>query len=118
MPKAKPTHVVVHRIELQEKEREYLEQMVAGQTVKNIVVPAAIAGGIAGAGYLGYKALNAAYEWGDDVVDDLKREYTDAKEKAETVAKVGVSVSDTVLENSPVGGVWRVTRWMFGGSII
>jgi hypothetical protein len=118
MPKAKPTQVIVHRIELQEKEREYLEQVVAGQTVKNIVVPVAIAGGIAGAGYLGYKALNAAYEWGDDVVDDLKRQYADTKKQAEAVANVSATVTDNALENSPVGGVWRVTRWMFGGSLI
>jgi hypothetical protein len=111
MPKAKPTHVVVHRIELQEKEREYLEQVVAGQTVKNIVVPAAITAGVAGAGYLGYKALNAAYEWGDDVVDDLKREYTEHKEKVETAAKV----SGVYLERSPgpLGNFYRVGKWLF-----
>ena len=111
MPKAKPTHVVVHRIELQEKEREYLEQVVAGQTVKNIVVPAAITAGVAGAGYLGYKALNAAYEWGDDVVDDLKREYTEHKEKVETAAKV----SGIYLERSPgpLGNFYRVGKWLF-----
>ena len=27
MPKQKPTQVIVHRIELQEKEREYLEAL-------------------------------------------------------------------------------------------
>ena len=110
MPKAKPTHVVVHRIELQEKEREYLEQVVAGQTVKNIVVPAAITAGVAGAGYLGYKALNAAYEWGDDVVDDLKREYTEHKEKV----KQTVSTGDAILTRSPgpLGNFWRVGKWL------
>ena len=111
MPKAKPTHVVVHRIELQEKEREYLEQVVAGQTVKNIVVPVAIAGGVAGAGYLGYKALNAAYEWGDDVVDDLKREYTIHKERVETTAKVGGIYLDRAP--GPLGNVYRVGKWLF-----
>ena len=111
MPKAKPTHVVVHRIELQEKEREYLEQVVAGQTVKNIVVPAAITAGVAGAGYLGYKALNAAYDWGDDAIDNLKREYTEHKEKAETAAKV----SGVYLETSPgpLGNFYRVGKWLF-----
>ena len=111
MPKAKPTHVVVHRIELQEKEREYLEQVVAGQTVKNIVVPVAITAGVAGAGYLGYKALNAAYEWGDDIVDDLKREYTDAVEKSQAVA----STTGTVLDKTPgpISNLFRVGKFLF-----
>ena len=111
MARAKPTHVIIHRIELQEKEREYMEQVVAGQTVKNIVVPVAVVGGVGAAGYLGYKALNAAYDWGDDVVDDLKREYTEHKEKVETAAKV----SGIYLERSPgpLGNFYRVGKWLF-----
>ena len=70
MPKAKPTQVIVHRIELQEKEREALEALVTGQTVKNVVVPVAVAGGVGMAGYLGYKGLKEAYDWGEDFFDN------------------------------------------------
>jgi hypothetical protein len=69
MPKAKPTQVIVHRIELQEKERDALEAIVAGQTIKNVVVPAVAGTAIASASYLSYKALKSAYDWGDDAVD-------------------------------------------------
>jgi len=69
MPKAKPTQVIVHRIELQEKERDALETIVAGQTVKNVVVPAVQGAAVASASYLSYKALKAMYDWGDDAVD-------------------------------------------------
>jgi hypothetical protein len=69
MPKAKPTQVIVHRIELQEKEREALETIVAGQTIKNVVVPAVQGAAVASVSYLSYKALKAAYDWGDDAVD-------------------------------------------------
>jgi tRNA A37 threonylcarbamoyltransferase TsaD len=69
MPKAKPTQVIVHRIELQEKERDALEAIVTGQTVKNVVVPVVAGGAVVSASYLSYKALKAAYDWGDDAVD-------------------------------------------------
>jgi len=70
MPKAKPTQVIVHRIELQEKERDALEAIVAGQTVKNVVVPIVAGAGIASASYLSYKALKAAFDWGEDAIDE------------------------------------------------
>ena len=70
MPKAKPTQVIVHRIELQEKERDMLEAVVVGQTVKNVVVPVAVAGGVGMAGYLGYKGLKEAYDWGEDFFEN------------------------------------------------
>jgi len=51
MPKAKPTQVIVHRIELQEKERDLLETAVAAKAVRNLTEPA-----IAGVGaYVAYK---------------------------------------------------------------
>jgi len=57
MPKAKPTQVIVHRIELQEKEREYLEAYAATQSLKNLAyVGGAVS--VAGLGYLGYKSLH------------------------------------------------------------
>jgi hypothetical protein len=75
LPKSKPTQVIVHRIELQEKEREALETIVAGQTVKNVVVPVAITAGVASATYIGYKAAKQFYEWGDDFVDGIMGEW-------------------------------------------
>ena len=88
-----------------------MEQVVAGQTVKNIVVPAAIVGGVGAAGYLGYKALNAAYEWGDDVIDDLKREYTEHKEQIKTTAKASGVAAERMP--GPLGNFYRVGKWLF-----
>ena len=59
MPKAKPTQVIVHRIELQEKEREALDAWIAGKTLKNVGVAAAGAS-VPFLGYLSYKAWK---EW-------------------------------------------------------
>ena len=59
MPKAKPTQVIVHRIELQEKEREFLEALQTTQSIKNI--------GFAAAGasvpFLGFMSYKAWKEW-------------------------------------------------------
>ena len=59
MPKAKPTQVFVHRIELQEKEREYLEVLQVSQTIKNIGYAAAGAS-VPFLGFMGYKVFK---EW-------------------------------------------------------
>ena len=59
MPKAKPTQVFVHRIELQEKEREFLETLQTTQSIKNLAYASSAVGATA-IGYLGYKTL---HEW-------------------------------------------------------
>ena len=70
--------MIVHRIELQEKERDMLEAVVVGQTVKNVVVPVAAIGGVGSAAYLGYKGLKAFFEWGTDIPEKL---WNDLKER-------------------------------------
>jgi len=57
MPKAKPTQVIVHRIELQEKEREFLETLQTTQSIKNLAY-AGSAVGVTAVGYLGYKTVH------------------------------------------------------------
>jgi len=68
MPKAKPTQVIVHRIELQEKERELMETYVAGKTVRNLLEPAVA---VAGA-YVAYKTAYAIHGWGEDWFTGIK----------------------------------------------
>jgi len=72
MPKAKPTQVIVHRIELQEKEREMLELVTGARVVRDVVTPLAIAGGVGAASYVSYKALKAATGWTEDVMDPIR----------------------------------------------
>ena len=72
MPKAKPTQVIVHRIELQEKERDMLESLVVTKSISNMLIPTAAIAGVGMAGYIGYKAANAFFDWGEDVVDGVK----------------------------------------------
>jgi len=56
MPKSKPTQVIVHRIELQEKERELIEQYLKANeaeqysaAAKNATIPIVAAGAVVGA---------------------------------------------------------------------
>lgn len=72
MPKAKPDQVVVHRIELQEKERELIQAYVGATVAKNVVVPTALVVGVGSAAYIGYKATKAAFGWTEDIVGDMK----------------------------------------------
>ncbi len=105
MPKAKPTQVIVHRIELQEKERDMLEAVVAGNTVRNVVLPAAVIAGVGSASYIGYKTLKQMHDWGEDVFDKLTEEYeNDPKVKAAKLA----------AEYGPAGGIIRGFKFLFG----
>ena len=67
MPKAKPDQVIVHRIELQEKERELARAAIAGNYVKGL----SGAFGVVAASYIGYKGAKAAYQWGEDEIEKL-----------------------------------------------
>ena len=57
MPKAKPTQVIVHRIELQQHERDMLEAYATTQALKNAGIAAA-AVGVTAVGYLGWKTFH------------------------------------------------------------
>ena len=99
MPKAKPDQVVVHRIELQEKEREMLEAYIGGTVVKNTVMPTVVGAGVVSAAYIGYKTARAAYGWAEDIIDEIQQN----KEKIETVA-TGVTYA------TPLGRTIRALR--------
>jgi hypothetical protein len=103
MPKAKPTQVIVHRVELQEKEREMCEAYIGSQVVKNVVQPVAIAGGIGVAGYLGYKSLKSIHNWSEDIIEDIKR----------TPANAGVQVAKLTPAGRVATNLQRLANWAF-----
>jgi len=97
MPKAKPTQVIVHRVELQEKEREMLEVALSAQVVKEIGQTVAVASGVGAAAWLAYKSLKPN-GWAEDLIDDIKntpaqrgaeifRDYTPAGQVAKGLTK-------------------------------
>ena len=103
MPKAKPSQVIVHRIELQEKEREALEAIVGAKVVKDIVTPLAITGAVGTAGYLAYKSLKQVHGWSEDIVDEIKK----------TPAFAGVQVAKLTPAGRVATGVSKLVNWAF-----
>ena len=106
MPKSKPTQVIVHRIEFNNKEREMLESLVVGQTIKNVALPTAAVAVVGSASYLSYKALKAAFEWGEDIVDDIKGVEDTFQAREDIAGGIGVPV--------PIKAWLKLKKWTFG----
>ena len=71
MPKSKPTQVIVHRIELQEKEREMAEALIAGKTLESVgkgAVYVVGAGAVVAGAYVAWWTLEKVYGWMGDIV--------------------------------------------------
>lgn len=100
MPKAKPDQVIVHRIELQEKERDLLEAAVAGKVVRDVALPVA---GVAGV-YVAYKAAKAAYGWTEDFFDGFNIKQN-VSEQWESI-KAGEGDKHTNIFGLPGWGIW------------
>jgi len=76
MPKSKPSQVIVHRIELQEKERDMLETLIAGKTANNLVLPVSVVM-ISGVAYL---IADGIYDFASKHADRFKAGLQDNKE--------------------------------------
>ena len=107
MPKSKPTQVIVHRIELQEKERDMVEAYVAGKTVKNLVEPAVAVAGV----YVAYKSAKALHDWGEDLVSDfndkveaIKQRYEDEGILWDADVDYALNIDGTITVEDPVTG--------------
>jgi len=75
MPKAKPDQVIVHRIELQEKERELLEPFAKAKEVEQYGKTAATiaAAGALGVGvYVAWWTTDAMFGWMNKAGDKLE----------------------------------------------
>ena len=99
MPKAKPTHVIVHRIELQEKERELLEPFVQAKQVEQVAKSAAMIGGAAALGvgaYVAWWATESVFGW----MSGAKDKYNEMKESIKEYDEATDGASTERLKNS------------------
>lgn len=122
MAKIKPDRTVVHRIELQQKERELLEGALLAYTVNRVATPTVALlsdvsgmialGGILGAIgiYIDMNGLNAESSMGD-VISRYKEGYADynRNRQAESLNEAQSSGNQSVLN-----GVERLLRQVFG----
>jgi len=133
MPQAKPTQVIVHRIELQQSERQMLKEYVEVrqkqkwiQTAGMVAMPVAITGAVVGAAYIGtlaWKEIEEALVSLDPVTkfqefNDQVRSSTwfQILDTANEYAKYFIiNPLDPLQEESgPGAGAERLTEWFFG----
>jgi len=123
MPKASPTHVIVHRFELQKGLNEqlvgYLEAEKEQQTLQNtITIGKWVGGGLLAytAWVYGVQMWAATLEKVNDVAETVVNEIGEIKEKAtsltqtyvtgeETVTAVDFSTGNEVSQTNPLHGV-------------
>jgi len=105
MPKAKPTHVIVHRIELQEKERELLEPIIKAKEVEQYgktAATVAAAGALGVGAYVAWWATDAVFGWMDkagDKIEALKQRIKEVDEQTDGQA------SKLIKSGSPLGRI-------------
>ena len=92
MPRAKPSSVVVHRIELGQKERDALASWEQANQTDTIIKSGAAA--VAGAGifiicYAGYWTLDKMFDW----IEDAKNAFVDT----------GNAIVDNTVRNPGIG---------------
>jgi len=112
MPKAKPTQVIVHRIELQESERDMLELAVIGNVATNAVSAAgAIFSGVGNmlAPFAPAFGALAALWIGDRTLDLVKQDAEERKAEIEREYADGKSIYDTII------AAWLNAKYAEGG---
>jgi len=114
MPKAKPDQVIVHRIELQEKERELLDEYAKAKvtqsyaaSVNKVVLPVVV---VAGAG-IGYLILDGIYDFAQKHMERFKDGWDKSKEGRNKSIEAGVKV------NPLTSGLYGMYT-LFGGTPI
>ncbi len=90
MPKAKPDKVIVHRIELQEKERELLEPFIKAKEVEQYgkTTSAVITAGALGVGaYVAWWTTEAMFGWmgkAKDKAAEIKARFDEIEQQTGT----------------------------------
>ena len=106
MPKAKPTQVIVHRIELQEKEREMLEPFVKAKEVEQYgrtAATVAAAGALGVAVYVGWWTTDALFGWMNKAGDKLDEMASRLKEYDDQTES---DLTGMVKSTSPLARIW------------
>ena len=106
MPKSKPTQVIVHRIELQDTERELLEGIAKGKeveqygkTVSSIVMAGALGVGV----YVAWWTTDAMFGWMNkarDKLDEVKARIDEYDSQSDGQFSEGLKTT------SPLARIW------------
>jgi hypothetical protein len=106
MPKAKPTQVIVHRIELANTERKMLEPIIAAKEVEQVAKSAAMIGGAAALGvgaYVAWWATESIFGW----MGSAKDKYNEMKQTVkEYDEETDGATSERLKNSSPAARVF------------
>ena len=106
MPKAKPTQVIVHRIELANTERKMLEPIIAAKEVEQVAKSAAMIGGAAALGvgaYVAWWATESIFGW----MGSAKDKYNEMKQTVkEYDEQTDGATSERLKNSSPAARVF------------
>ena len=119
MPTRKPDVVNEHRVTLGRWEREQLKQIKTATQIKDIGVGVGIAAVGVGGTYCAYKIGKAIYDWGDDIVDRVKKDVSEALDTVtdpSTYNVVDIFTGDRPLPEVPEGTEPRDDGWVVGGA--
>ena len=106
MPKAKPDQVIVHRIELQEKERELLEPFVKAKEVEQYgktEATVAAAGALGVGVYVAWWTTDALFGWMGKAKDKLDEMAAKLKEYDD---QTDMDVVGMAKSSSPLARIW------------
>lgn len=122
MPKSKPDKVIVHRIELQESEREILRDVALSYNFNRIVNPlvALINDNTtmllilsAVAGWLGFTYIPPALEEGVNLLRDFQEQLASAVEQG-SIIRERVDMVGSALTRGPLWGGIDLAEALFG----
>ena len=106
MPKARPTQVIVHRIELQDTEREMLETITKGKEIEQIgkTASSVVMAGALGVGvYVAWWTTDAMFGWmgkAKDKLDEVKARIDEYDEMSDG------DFSKKLKSTSPLARLW------------
>lgn len=115
MPKSKPDHVQVHRIEFGTKEREHFDRLMTSNTVKNYaqaaqaaLIPIAI-GGLGVGVYFIAKALGDEWQDLSTVISQASGSYNEFMQNNATAPHGGFNYSQ---EDDPTPHLTATVNWI------
>jgi len=106
MPKARPSQVIVHRIELQDTEREMLETLVKGKEIEQLgkTTASVVMAGALGVGvYVAWWTTDALFGWMGKAKDKLDALASQLKEYDD---QSDMDVIGLAKSSSPLARLW------------
>ena len=101
MPKAKPTQVITHRIELNDTERKMLKEIKDAKIAESVgkaMAYASVPAGIAGLFYLGVKIGEATLPVGQKMSEELKDMWDKLLINPKNLEFGGSRIVDSIVE--------------------